>query len=185
MKRIIEILLLWFSRKADYNNVNAEIEQTATETTETKTKTETPSEMKITDKGKDLIKKYEGLSLKAYRCPANVWTIGYGHTKCVKQTDVISVAEAEAYLLEDITPIERWLSQNMRNLNQNQFDALCSFCFNLGINAFADSTLRKKIDEGAEIYKIEEQFMRWVYCGRVVSQGLTNRRKAEVKLYCE
>ena len=83
--------------------------------------------MKTSRKGIELIKKYEGLRLTAYRCPAGVWTIGYGHTKGVKQGQKISSEEAEKLLIEDLTPIEKNIDKMGLKINQSQFDALVSF----------------------------------------------------------
>ena len=89
--------------------------------------------MNVSKKGIDLIKKYEGCHLVAYRCPANIWTIGYGHTKNVKQGMVITQAQADAYLMQDCQAAVKAVNALGRNLNQNQFDALVSFAFNCGV----------------------------------------------------
>lgn len=91
-------------------------------------------DMKLSSKGLRLIQKFEGLSLKAYKCSAGVWTIGYGHTKDVQEGMIISETEARRLLINDIKRFERYVNQRLKDnkLNQNQFDALVSFAFNLG-----------------------------------------------------
>ena len=101
--------------------------------------------MKTSNKGIDLIKKYEGFRAKAYKCPADKWTIGYGHTLNVKSTDVIDKAQAEVFLRQDVEFAEKEVNRHNLNINQNQFDALVSFVFNLGVGNFARSTLLRKI----------------------------------------
>ena len=89
--------------------------------------------MKISKNGIELIKKYEGCKLNAYLCPANVWTIGYGHTKNVKEGDKITQEMAEQLLVNDLQQFENAVNAYcLRALTQNQFDALVSFVFNLG-----------------------------------------------------
>ena len=91
--------------------------------------------MEISQKGLDLIKEFEGLSLKPYKCVAGVWTIGYGHTKGVSEnTSAITEQQAEQLLRDDIRYFERLVNDKNyvpQRLNQNQFDALVSFAFNL------------------------------------------------------
>ena len=139
--------------------------------------------MKTSRKGIELIKKYEGLRLTAYRCPAGVWTIGYGHTKGVKQGQKISSEEAEKLLIEDLTPIEKNIDKMGLKINQSQFDALVSFAFNVGINALQSSTLLKKVRVNANDITIKDEFMRWVYAGSKKLDGLVKRRKEEAEMY--
>lgn len=141
--------------------------------------------MKISGKGADLIKRLEGLRLVAYKCSAGVNTIGYGHTWNVKKGQTINIYEAEQLLREDISPIERYLNKVFTNIKQCRFDALCSFIFNVGIKAFDESTLKKRILENASREEIEKQFMRWRYVKGSENQGLINRRKFEVKMFFE
>ena len=101
--------------------------------------------MKITNEGINLIKKFEGLRLEAYLCPAGVWTIGYGHTKGVKKGQVITQLEADNLLKEDLSSFEKGVTSLIKsNINQNQFDSLVSFAFNLGLSNLKSSTLLKK-----------------------------------------
>lgn len=89
----------------------------------------------MTPEGLEAIKRHEGLRLKAYRCPAGVWTIGYGHTKNVKDTDSISLIQAEKYLIDDLLIAEkdiRSLVYNYELISPKRQDALVNLCFNLG-----------------------------------------------------
>jgi lysozyme len=139
--------------------------------------------MKTSNKGIDLIKKYEGFRAKAYRCSANVLTIGYGHTQNVKPTDVISLDEAEYFLTKDVEFAENEVNRHNLNINQNQFDALVSFVFNLGVGNFARSTLLKKIKSNPNDSTIREEFERWIYAGGKALNGLVRRRREEADLY--
>lgn len=139
--------------------------------------------MKTSDKGIGLIKKYEGLRLKAYLCPAKVWTIGYGHTGGVKSGDVVSEAQAEALLRTDLVKFEKVVSSSGLLLNQNQFDALVSFTYNVGAGNFANSTLFRTIKQNPSDKKIREEFLRWVYAAGKMLPGLKSRRIDESNLY--
>ena len=139
--------------------------------------------MKTSDKGIDLIKKYEGFRSKAYRCSANVLTIGFGHTLNVKSTDVISLDEAEYFLRQDVAFAEKEVNKHNLNINQNQFDALVSFVFNLGVGNFARSTLLRKIKSNPNDPAIRKEFERWIYAGGKVLNGLVRRRREEAELY--
>ena len=145
--------------------------------------------MRISEQGKDFIKSFEGLRLKAYwDKDGKVWTIGWGHTRGVKQGMVITKAQAEQFLADDLAPIEKHLSADLENegIAQCQFDALCSFCFNLkdGIRQYMKSTLRRKLKAGDD-KGAAAQFTRWVYSGGHVLPGLVRRRKAEAELYAQ
>ncbi|WP_179038247.1 lysozyme [Limnobaculum xujianqingii] len=142
--------------------------------------------MITSQKGIDLIKQFEGLELKAYPDPATggkPWTIGYGHTEDVKQGDKISELEAEEFLKDDLKLFEAEVSRLVKvSINQNQFDALVSFAFNLGSNALKGSTLLKRLNEG-NFHSAADQFTRWVYANNKFMQGLYNRRQAERELF--
>jgi len=89
--------------------------------------------MKISDEGLALIKHFEGCRLEAYLCPAGVWTIGYGHTRGVKDGDVIDQEAAEAYLIEDLEEFEGYVNSMVEiALKQNEFDAMVAWVFNRG-----------------------------------------------------
>ena len=101
--------------------------------------------MKITNEGINLIKKFEGLRLEAYLCPAGVWTIGYGHTKGVKKGDKITEETANMLLELDLNDFIVGVQKLLKkNINNNQFSALVSFAFNLGLANLKSSTLLKK-----------------------------------------
>lgn len=133
--------------------------------------------------GLALIKRFEGFAAKAYLCPAGVWTIGYGHTKGVKAGDTCTEAEAEQFLRDDAGSAERPVKSLVRvPLNQNQFDALVSFTFNLGGGNLASSTLLRKLNS-ADYIGAALEFPRWNKAGGKVLQGLVRRRKAEADLF--
>lgn len=139
--------------------------------------------MIVSDKAIELIKDFESLQLKAYLCPANVWTIGYGHTRGVKPDDEISIYQAERYLRADLVQIERDINQLVRvPLTQGQYDALVSFVFNCGTRAFSTSTLLKKLNsrdyEGAA-----NEFERWKFAKGRALPGLERRRRLEKRLF--
>lgn len=141
--------------------------------------------MNTSSKGIELIKKHEGLSLTAYLCPAKVLTIGYGHTGGVKSGDVITEAQAEEFLRADLNNAEQAIIRERLNINQNQFDALVSFVFNVGIGSFQKSTLLKVIKTNSMDARIRMEFSRWVYAKQKVLAGLVLRRKEEADLYFE
>ncbi len=139
--------------------------------------------MKTSQKGIEIIKKYEGLRLKAYKCPAGILTIGYGHTKNVKQGDTITETQAEILLIYDLIDIENCIKKNVKiPLNQNQFDALVSLCFNIGCGNFLKSTLLKKLNEG-KIAEAVKEFLKWNKAGGKELAGLTKRRQEEMELF--
>ncbi|WP_294966489.1 lysozyme [uncultured Gilliamella sp.] len=139
--------------------------------------------MIISKNGLDLIKQFESLQLKAYKCSANVWTIGYGHTKNVKEGDRISQDQANCFLMQDLYSVEWAIVRLVKvKLNQNQFDALCSLIFNIGISAFNKSTLLAKLNTG-DYVGAAEQFRRWNKVNNVVMAGLVRRRQAEEDLF--
>ena len=139
--------------------------------------------MNTSPKGIALIKEFEGLRLKAYQCPGGVWTIGYGHTAGVKPGMLISKAQAEEYLKADLIAFERYLNGLGLALNQNQFDVLISFIYNVGTGNFSSSTLLRKVRANPQDNSIMDEFLRWVYSKGRVLPGLQRRRLAEMKLY--
>ena len=117
--------------------------------------------MKTGEKGIELIKQFEGCKLTAYLCPAKVLTIGYGHTKNVKKGQVITQLEADNLLKEDLTTFEKGITTLVRsNINQNQFDALVSFAFNLGLGNLKSSTLLKKVNNDPNDPTIKDEFVK-------------------------
>ncbi|MPT48050.1 MAG: lysozyme [Sphingobium sp.] len=142
------------------------------------------SKNKVTSAGgRALITRFEGEKLKSYLCPANVWTIGVGHTgKDVKPGMVISQAESQALLAGDLARFEKAVTDLARKTTQNQFDAMVSLAFNIGENAFAGSTLLRKHNRGDYLGAAAE-FTRWNKAGGKTLAGLTSRRTAEKLLY--
>lgn len=139
--------------------------------------------MRTSQKGIDLIKKFEGCRLEAYKCPAGVWTIGYGHTKGVQNGQKITQAQAEEFLIEDLKVYEKAVESCVKvPLSQNQFDALVSFCYNCGSGALKTSTLLRLLNEG-KYSEAGEQFLRWNKAGGKVLVGLTRRREEERELF--
>jgi len=140
--------------------------------------------MKISQTGLDLIKSFEGLELKAYQDVVGVWTVGFGSTgPHVKPGMVITAKQAEDLLREDVARFEACVSKQVTvPINQNQFDALVSFAFNLGCGNLASSTLLKKLNAkdyaGASL-----EFPKWNRAGGSVLAGLTRRREAEKALF--
>lgn len=142
--------------------------------------------MNISDKGIDLIKRHEGCRLKAYQCPAGIWTVGYGSTRGVNRFTEITQQEAEVRLRQDVKVAERTVEKVrylQKGLKQCQFDALVSFVFNLGSGAFEKSTLRKKIIANPDDRSIGAEFGKWVNAGGQRLEGLVKRRADEANLY--
>ena len=139
--------------------------------------------MRISRTGIELIKAHEGLRLAAYICPSGVPTIGYGHTYNVKMGDRITEEQAEKFLIDDLAVAEREVNRYGLNLTQNQFDALVSFVFNVGVGNFRSSTLLKRLKANPNDPDIANQFKKWVYGGGKVLPGLVRRRNEEAKLY--
>lgn len=139
--------------------------------------------MKISQEGINLIKKYEGCRLTAYRCPAGVWTIGYGHTQNVSRGDTISEYQATEFLLQDLAKVESYINKMGVQLKQRQYDALCSWMFNLGIGNFNSSTLRKRILSRAGDIAIGDEFVKWVFANGKSLLGLKRRRVDEANMW--
>ena len=139
--------------------------------------------MTTSNQGKNLIKEAEGLRLDAYRCPAGIPTIGWGHTKGVKLGQHITVQQAEDMLVEDIAPIERLLNGLKINFRQEQFDALVSWIFNFGEGKFKGSTMYKRIIANAKDEEITDQLVKWINAAGRPLLGLMKRRVAEANLF--
>jgi lysozyme len=143
---------------------------------------------KTSDKGVALIKAHEGLRLNAYLCPAKVWTIGYGHTSAagdpaVRQGMKITRPEADTILRRDLAMFERGVSRRVKvPLTQNQFDALVSFAFNVGLGAFERSTLLRRLNAGQH-QAVPAELMKWTKGGGRELPGLVNRRRDEAGLW--
>ena len=133
--------------------------------------------MEISQNGINLIKQFEGCSLKAYKCPAGVWTIGYGHTKNVTEGQTITQAQAINLLKQDLKIYENYVNNTGLNLNQNEFDALVSFCYNCGPGNL------KKLTYGRTLNQIADALLLYTKANGVVLNGLVRRRKAERELF--
>lgn len=140
--------------------------------------------MKTSDAGITLVKSSEGLKLVAYKCPAGIWTNGYGHTgPDVTPGMVITQAQADALLARDLERFEAGVARLVKvPLNQNQFDALVCFSFNLGLGALQGSTLLRLLNAG-DYAGAAAQFPRWNKAGGKELPGLTRRRAAEQSLF--
>jgi lysozyme len=139
--------------------------------------------MKLSKVGADLIKKYEGCRLKAYKCPAGVCTIGYGHTGNVKEGQVITQAHADDLFDKDIQRFVDGVNKVVNViLNQNQFDALVSFSYNCGVGALQNSTLLEYVNK-KQFAKASAEFNKWNKGGGKVLQGLVKRRNDEQALF--
>lgn len=145
--------------------------------------------MKTSQQGLELIKHYEGLRLNPYRCPAGLWTVGYGHL--IGNGSVLpdswnrtfSVAEANALLVTDVIRFERGVTRYCPvKLSQGLFDCLVSFSFNLGLGTLQRSSLRQKINRG-DIEGAKEVLLKYNKAGGIISRGLTLRRVSESKLF--
>lgn len=146
--------------------------------------------MIISQKGLNLIKKHEGFRNNPYLCPSGIPTIGYGNTYYndstkVKLTDTpITLKEGETLLKSVLKHFEQGVSNLIKvELNQNQFDALVSFAYNVGLGAFSKSTLLKLINNNPNDEGIKHQFKRWNKGGGKVLKGLKKRRNEEAYLY--
>ena len=133
--------------------------------------------MKTSEKGLALIKSFEGCKLEAYKCPAGVWTIGYGHTAGVKKGMKITQAQADSFLKSDVEKYETYVNNKNLNLNQNQFDALVSFTYNCGAGNL--STLVK----GRTLAEISNALLLYNKASGKVLAGLKRRREAERALF--
>ena len=143
--------------------------------------------MNISDKGLELIKNFEGCELKAYKCAAGVWTIGYGHTKDVKENDVITKKEADALLEKELEEYTSYVNNAVTQpLNQNQIDSMVSWTYNLGPSNLKSSTALKLLNL-AEYEGVPAQLKRWnkatVNGERKVLDGLVRRREAEALMF--
>lgn len=145
---------------------------------------------KISSKGINLIKKYEGFRSKPYKCPAGIPTIGYGSTYYedgtkVKLTDPpITEDRATKLLVALLVSFEKAVDSYMRDdINQNQFDALCVFAYNVGTNALRNSTLCKKVNREPNDPLIRQEFLKWDKANGQKMLGLTKRRSEEADLY--
>lgn len=145
--------------------------------------------MKLNKAGKDLIKSFEGLRLNAYHCSAGISTIGYGNTRYedgseVKMGDKITKERAESLFELIAEKFERDTRRLIRaTLTENQFSALVSFAYNVGVNSLRNSTLLRLVNANPNDHQIANEFAKWNKVKGKPFNGLTRRRKAESDLY--
>lgn len=144
--------------------------------------------MLASENGINLIKQFEGCRLTAYQDSVGVWTIGYGWTqpvdgKTVGKGMTITQQKADDLLKQGVVQYESGVSTLVKvQLNQNQFDALVDFAYNLGVNALKGSTLLKKLNAG-DYAGAANEFTKWNKAGGKELAGLTRRREAEKSLF--
>jgi lysozyme len=146
--------------------------------------------MILDNKGYLFITKHEGLSLKPYLCPAKIPTIGYGNTYYSdgKRVTLLDKDITKQQAFEMFKEIANRFAKRVdelvtSNINQNQFNALVSFAYNVGTGNFSSSTLLKKINKNPNDLTLKAEFLRWNKAGGKVLNGLTNRRNEEADLY--
>ena len=139
--------------------------------------------MRTSEEGIALLKKFEGCELRAYQDSVGVWTIGYGHTKNVKEGMEITKEEAEVMLKEELPEYEDYVDKLVEiPLSQNEFDALVCWVYNLGPTNLKSSTLLKVLNKGDKD-GVPSQIRRWNKAGGEVLNGLVRRRNAEALLF--
>lgn len=139
--------------------------------------------MKTSSAGIELIKKFEGVKLRAYLDSVNIPTIGVGHIKGVKMGDVITMEQADAFLANDLKAAESAINNCVKVLlEQHQFDALASWTFNLGGGALAGSTMLKCLN-AKQFDQAADEMLKWNKAGGRVIPGLVKRRIAERMLF--
>jgi len=141
--------------------------------------------MNISEAGLDFIKEHEGCRLEAYQDSVGVWTVGVGHTgPLVVKGLVITQDEADDLLRHDVAVAVKCVTGLVTvPLTQEEFDALCSFTFNLGCTALRNSTLLRKLNAGED--GIAAEFLKWDHAGGKQVAGLTKRRADEAALFQE
>ena len=141
--------------------------------------------MKVSQDCIQLVKHFEGFEDTAYLCPANVWTIGYGRTRNVKEGDKITEPQAERDLLEELEEFKHQVLDSVKvELKQNELDALTSWTYNLGVGNLKSSTLLKKLNAGNKD-EVPAEIVRWNKANGKVLAGLTKRREAEAELWAK
>ena len=141
--------------------------------------------MNVSQNCVELIKYFEGFEDTAYLCPANVWTIGYGRTRNVKEGDKVTEVQAERDLLEELEEFKHQVLHSVKvELTQNELDALTSWTYNLGVGNLKSSTLLKKLNAGNKD-EVPAEIVRWNKANGKVLAGLTKRREAEAELWAK
>lgn len=138
--------------------------------------------MECCEKGLCLIKEFEGCRLKAYRCPAGVWTIGFGWTPGVKPGDVWTQEHANEMLVTGVKPYAAAVAKACPHTTQNEFDAMTSLCYNIGPGNFAKSSV-VRLHNAGDRHGAANAFLKWNRGGGKILAGLDRRRKAERALY--
>jgi lysozyme len=147
---------------------------------------------KVNKAGIDIIKSFEGLHLKPYLCPANIPTIGYGSIKYPNGKKVSlkdpSITEQQAleFLQHEIDVKSKGVENLVKvDINENEFSALVSFAFNVGLGALGSSTLLRLLNSNANRVAVADQLLRWNKAGGKELRGLTRRREAERSLFLQ
>lgn len=131
----------------------------------------------------NIIKKFEGCKLKAYKCPAGIWTCGWGNTINVNENTIYTQDEADKILIDTVNDFANKVKSYIKkDINNNQLCACVSLAYNIGLGNFKNSTLLRKINEG-DFQEASKAFMSWIFINKKESQGLINRRKAEQELF--
>jgi lysozyme len=139
--------------------------------------------MTVSPRGRQLIQSFEGCRLRAYQDSGGVWTVGFGHVDGVVEGQEIGQAQADRMFQQDVDRFAAGLNGLIRApVSQDQFDALCSLAYNIGLGAFAQSTLLKLLNDG-NMEAAAQQFMVWIHVAGTVSPGLVRRRAAEAALF--
>lgn len=144
--------------------------------------------MKMSNNGIAMLKSFEGCKLMAYQDPTGIWTIGYGWTQPINhvpigQGMIITQSTAESLLLSGLVRYEKGITDLVTvPINQNQFDALVDFAWNLGIKSLACSSLLRKLNDGSYT-KAADEFLKWNKAGGKVMPGLVKRRTTERSLF--
>jgi len=179
-KHILAILIVLFPFTVMNKTNNKTFKIPTTESKKEETKKfvwEKPSEELVS-----LIKAHEGFNAEAYICPAGKITIGYGHRTSVYKR--VSKETAYIMLLSDLDKVNKVLPHLLtKSLSESQYEALLSFCFNVGVGNFEKSTLRQLINENPDNPEIAAEFAKWRKGGGRVLRGLVKRRKDEATMY--
>ena len=144
---------------------------------------------KLSKEGVEFLVASEGFKLQAYKCSAGVWTIPAGVTyyedgSKIKEGDIITRDRALTLFKRTLVTYENAVNKLVKSdINQNQYDALVSFVYNLGVGAFTGSTLLKKVNLDPNDIAIKTEFSKWVRASGKVIKGLVTRRNNEIKLY--
>ena len=187
MQKILDYLRKFFTAKSQQDVATDHLIATATDNRDELIGIAV-DEMSLSPEGINQICNFEGLKLSAYDDGNGVWTIGYGTTrypngKRVSEGDRCTLDQAKAYMQHDLKIFERAVNSSVKvSLKQNQFDALVSLTYNIGVGAFKNSTLLKKLNLG-DYKEAANQFDVWINAGGKRLQGLVNRRAIEKKLF--